>query len=125
MIKIVVYTLLTVFLTSCSAEKNSRDFVGKYTSTFLGFTDTLIVNSDGTYEHVFIFKNVENKNIGKWEVEIFPFGESGLTFYDFTFRDWMPKDPNKTILKPPGIWHVKPDHSLIGGIKMCFFDDLG
>lgn len=117
------YILLLLLLSGCS-NKESREPPGKYTANFLGSTDTLIINPNGTYEHFYIFENIEHKNTGKWEVEYFPFaGETGLTFYNFTFRDWTPENHRKVQLKPPGIWHVKPDYSLIYGIMLCFGDD--
>ncbi|NJA06292.1 hypothetical protein HC024_11260 [Methylococcaceae bacterium WWC4] len=82
--------LLIVLTNGCAAKHSTDDFSGKYLLSVDGGADSIILNPDNTYNHIYVTKSGEkDQQDGTWTVEEL---EAGTTVVLTNFRSLHKED---------------------------------
>lgn len=121
--KIIVWSALLVGLVACGKKLATTDIQGVYRAEYPYGVETLIVNSDGTYEQSFRYKDgKELNNKGVWQFS--PVTENSVRLRQaFVVDDGFGK-PASPAKKEDWVIGARRN-AFTGSISLRFNDDLG
>ena len=104
----------------CYGDIEPGDVPGMYVANYREFTDTLFIEDDGWYIHLWARDDTTVFDTGLWEYG-FVGGERVVDFKNFSF----PPRKGLGTVSPPNFWPARMERSLLGEIRLIINSDLG